>query len=229
MTRSKTDKLSRPALQKIVGGKQYYQCANCPDSHIHGLENFKCPLWEESGECQGNFDEDQYKLDYVVPYDISKNNTEYNLRALCPYCYSKKHNISIWKLIGRARRLPKVLFNTNSRPCQALKRKVAGKQRFQCANRPGSNLKRLENIQCDLWNRNDHKGNFGPSSYEVDHIIERCISHDDREENLQALCLSCHNIKTRRFNSLDDKRLLRKKRMLRSVKKPIKKTCIIIL
>jgi hypothetical protein len=34
---------------------------------------------------------------------------------------------------------------------ESLKKKVAGKQFFKCANKPGSNLKRLEDYQCPLW------------------------------------------------------------------------------
>lgn len=37
-----------------------------------------------------------------------------------------------------------------------------------------------------------------PPSFQIDHIIPWSLSHDDSEENLQALCPNCHSIKTQR-------------------------------
>ena len=83
----------------------------------------------------------------------------------------------------------------------ALKMKVAGRQHFRCANEPGSNLVGLEKYDCISWKLDDgnNKGYFDEAGYEIDHIIEHSISHDDREENLQALCKTCHSVKTKRF------------------------------
>ena len=37
-----------------------------------------------------------------------------------------------------------------------------------------------------------------PPSFQIDHIIPWSLSHDDTEENLQALCPNCHSIKTQK-------------------------------
>lgn len=37
-----------------------------------------------------------------------------------------------------------------------------------------------------------------PPSFQIDHIIPWSLSHDDSEENLQALCPNCHSLKTQK-------------------------------
>lgn len=37
-----------------------------------------------------------------------------------------------------------------------------------------------------------------PSTYEVDHIVPFSISHNDNYENLQAICNTCHSLKTQK-------------------------------
>jgi hypothetical protein len=83
---------------------------------------------------------------------------------------------------------------------EAQKKRIAGKQYFQCANRPNSELERSINYQCPLWQVDERdgsrpKGNFGPEGYEIDHIIP--VSEEGRsvEENGQALCHYCHKMK----------------------------------
>ncbi len=83
---------------------------------------------------------------------------------------------------------------------EAMKKLVAAKQKYKCANKPGSNLFRLEDYKCPLWSRKEDCGLFDESGYEIDHIIEHSKSHDDSESNLQALCVSCHRVKTKKFN-----------------------------
>ena len=78
---------------------------------------------------------------------------------------------------------------------------ILGKQNHQCANRPHDNIKGLENYKCPLWNKIEYPGNFDESGYEFDHIIELAISNDNSIDNFQALCKSCHTIKTKRFIS----------------------------
>lgn len=91
----------------------------------------------------------------------------------------------------------------------SLKKKIAGKQFHKCANKPGSKCTGLEGYQCPLWNKNDDsKGSFDESGYEIDHIIEYCVSLDNSEKNLQALCVACHRVKTIRFNSSKDKNIV---------------------
>lgn len=80
---------------------------------------------------------------------------------------------------------------------EGLKKLVAGKQNFKCANKPLTNV--IKNYDCPIWQNPLRQGNFGEEGYQIDHIIEHCITKDDTEKNLQALCLSCHSVKTKRF------------------------------
>lgn len=83
---------------------------------------------------------------------------------------------------------------------ESVKKRVAGKQRYRCANKPGVQIKGIENYSCPLWNTtNEDRGMFDESGYQIDHIDEFSISHNDMEDNLQALCLMCHSVKTKRF------------------------------
>lgn len=84
---------------------------------------------------------------------------------------------------------------------ESQKKRIAGKQFFQCANKPNSKLGKSINYQCPLWQVEERdesrpKGNFGPEGYEIDHIIP--VSEEGRsvEENGQALCHYCHKMKT---------------------------------
>ncbi len=80
------------------------------------------------------------------------------------------------------------------------KKQVAAKQNYQCANKPGANLPKLENYLCPMWQiHNNRKGVFDESQYEIDHIIEQADGGTDHPSNLQALCASCHSTKTKRF------------------------------
>ena len=40
-----------------------------------------------------------------------------------------------------------------------------------------------------------------PPAFEIDHKIRWIDSFDDSDENLRALCISCHKIKTANENS----------------------------
>jgi|SRR5579872_4995091 len=82
-----------------------------------------------------------------------------------------------------------------------IKKYVAGKQYFKCINKPGSKLRGLEGYDCPLWKLSDPliRGNFDESCYEIDHIVEVALGGNNDIENLQALCLSCHAVKTRKF------------------------------
>lgn len=87
------------------------------------------------------------------------------------------------------------------KPSDATKRLIAGKQSYKCANSPNKNLSGIENYQCPLWQKSndDNKGSFDESGFELDHINELSVSHDNSIENFQALCKSCHSVKTRKF------------------------------
>ena len=97
----------------------------------------------------------------------------------------------------------KQLLHSNDKSLsESIKKQIAGKQRFKCSNKPGSSLKYLNDYLCPLW-RNGGDGSFDEAGYEIDHIIEKSIGGNNDESNLQALCQSCHKLKTKRF--LNDK------------------------
>lgn len=85
---------------------------------------------------------------------------------------------------------------------ESVKKRICGKQYYKCANKPGLNLTGLELYICPLWNQNgDNKGSFDESGYNIDHIEEFSINQNNDESNLQALCIMCHAVKTKRFLS----------------------------
>ncbi len=84
----------------------------------------------------------------------------------------------------------------------SVKKMIAGRQFFKCANKLGSNIRGLELYNCPLWEKNNSTcGSFDESNYEIDHILEKCNGGDNSISNLQALCGSCHNLKTSRMKS----------------------------
>ena len=82
---------------------------------------------------------------------------------------------------------------------EATKKRIAGRQLYKCANAPNSKLPGLEKYSCPLWQINKRNGCFDEAGYEIDHIVERCISNNNNNNNLQALCAACHSYKTRGF------------------------------
>ena len=73
----------------MVAGKQNFKCANDFDAEIEELEEYECPRWKMTYN-QGSFDEACYKIDHVVEYSFSQDNSVDNLCALCPNCYAVK-------------------------------------------------------------------------------------------------------------------------------------------
>jgi hypothetical protein len=61
-------------------------------------------------------------------------------------------------------------------------------------------LRGLNNYDCPLWAKKYNKGSFDKAGYAIDHIIEHSLTQDNSIENLQALCRSCHTVKTGNFN-----------------------------
>lgn len=76
-------------------------------------------------------------------------------------------------------------------------RKLLRKQNFCCANSPGSNLYNIDDYECTLWKLSE--GKFDRAGYEIDHVIDYCLTGDNDIDNLQILCPSCHKVKT--YNS----------------------------
>ena len=79
---------------------------------------------------------------------------------------------------------------------ESQKRRVAGRQRFKCAAS-------IPDYTCPL------KGEpFDESGYEIDHIQELRDGGSNELTNLQALCISCHRVKTTRNTSMGSKRVV---------------------
>jgi len=72
---------------------------------------------------------------------------------------------------------------------ESQKRRVAGRQRFTCA---GS----VPDYVCPM-----KKEPFDESGYEIDHIQELRDGGTNDLSNLQALCISCHRVKTSRMTT----------------------------
>jgi hypothetical protein len=86
-------------------------------------------------------------------------------------------------------------------PTDAQKRMVAGRQSYKCANNLIDTIKGIETYKCPLWHRTieDNQGSFDQSGFELDHINELATSGDNSLDNFQALCKSCHSVKTKKF------------------------------
>jgi len=80
---------------------------------------------------------------------------------------------------------------------EGIKKQVAGKQKYKCANNGSNNVKGIEGYLCPYWQNGD--GSFDESGYEIDHIEEFSLTQNNNINNLQALCRSCHAVKTKRF------------------------------
>lgn len=75
----------------------------------------------------------------------------------------------------------------------ALKKQVAGTQRFTCASN-------VEGYSCPL------NGNpFDEAGFEIDHIKPLSEGGSNDTSNLQALCLMCHRVKSNRASSGKEK------------------------
>lgn len=57
----------------------------------------------------------------------------------------------------------------------------------------------MECDDCHLWKNKENGGTFNDESYQIDHKEERYINGNDNDDNLQALCVACRAIKTKRF------------------------------
>ena len=71
---------------------------------------------------------------------------------------------------------------------ESIKKQVAGRQRYKCATIPC--------YTCPM-----NKQPFDESGYEIDHIRELRHGGSNDITNLQALCPSCHRVKTKRNSS----------------------------
>jgi hypothetical protein len=80
---------------------------------------------------------------------------------------------------------------------ESIKKSIAGKQYYKCANTPTAQLNGLEDYKCVLWKNSD--GSFDEAGYEIDHKMELSVGGTNDIVNLHALCTCCHRVKTTRF------------------------------
>jgi hypothetical protein len=99
---------------------------------------------------------------------------------------------------------------------ESKKKTIAGKQSFKCLNTPQSEFEKKYDYECVLWSHPIRKGSFGKEGYEIDHIVEVAEGGKDTEDNLQALCLFCHMVKTKEY-------LQNKKKKPKAKKETVKK------
>jgi len=88
---------------------------------------------------------------------------------------------------------------------------VAGKQRYRCANKPGSYFNGLSEYACPLWKHGepDSIGRFDMAGFKISRITKHCNPNDgfDDCQNMRVFCTSCHSVKkhsTSKINDSDD-------------------------
>ena len=91
---------------------------------------YACPLWKNDN---GNFDSSNYEIDHIIPRSKGGPNDEDNLQALCQSCHSHKSNHIDFMILNFGERND-IKLNPN------LGKKIAGNQRYQCANKPIYNI-----------------------------------------------------------------------------------------
>ena len=80
---------------------------------------------------------------------------------------------------------------------QKIKDIIIIRQNSKCANTPYNPAINLFDYKCPFWQYNN--GYFDESGFDIDHIEEFSITHNNELENLQALCHNCHSVKTKKF------------------------------
>ena len=80
--------------------------------------------------------------------------------------------------------------STTRKLTDAQKKHIAAKQFHRCANSNTIQLKGIEEYNCPLWNKTENQGLFDLSGYDIDHIIEHCLTGDDSESNFATRLLS---------------------------------------
>jgi 5-methylcytosine-specific restriction endonuclease McrA len=90
----------------------------------------------------------------------------------------------------------------------AKKKQIAGRQHFTCS----ANIK---DYKCPLNGKP-----FDESGYEIDHILELKNGGSNDDINLQALCVSCHRVKTSRLQMAPKANAAQSKAVKPKVAKP---------
>lgn len=84
-------------------------------------------------------------------------------------------------------------------PPKKVKEALLKKQSNKCANNPDIPAIGTKGYMCPMWML--YAGDFDESGVQYDHIVEHSDGGTNQIENLQALCPSCHAVKTKRYVS----------------------------
>ena len=84
---------------------------------------------------------------------------------------------------------------------EAQKNKIKNRQHNKCNNFPHSNFQKKYGFECPLHSHPIRKGHWDIEGCEIDHIIPKHQGGDNSVRNGQALCLSCHAVKTKQERS----------------------------
>jgi len=80
---------------------------------------------------------------------------------------------------------------------EVIKNQVLERQSRRCANSPNHPALNLADYNCPMWRL--YGGEFDQAGWHFDHIAELSLTQNSTINNLQALCPSCHAVKTKRF------------------------------
>ena len=67
-----------------------------------------------------------------------------------------------------------------------IKKYILDKQNYKCANNPHNSSINLGDYKCPFWIYNN--GIVDESDFDIDHIEEFSLTHNNELDNLQALC-----------------------------------------
>lgn len=84
---------------------------------------------------------------------------------------------------------------------EAQKKKIKNRQHNKCNNFPHSNFQKKYGFECPLHSHPIREGHWDIEGCEIDHIIPKHLGGKNTVNNGQALCLSCHAVKTKQERS----------------------------
>jgi len=70
---------------------------------------------------------------------------------------------------------------------ESIKKVIAGRQLYKCANIPGSNIFKFD---CSLWLNNENRGSFDINGFTIYNKVGNKLFYED-ENDLYAICHSC--------------------------------------
>lgn len=152
MSKNKRKYLNK-SEEKLILGKQNFQCANKINNQIRGLENYDCPLWNKL-DCPGNFDESGWEFDHIVELAISNDNSIENFQALCKSCHTTKTKRFVSKFNSEHEIYGKYIYSLGKEDIYlADSRIISKKSKIWSRNRP-PDFERVEEIKNHILEKN---------------------------------------------------------------------------